>query len=263
MGLGAGVKRMTSTAPPRSFQQQEQTLASTKFEDPTIKKGIPLNTAQLQEMQHISDGTRKKELVVELVDDGQTFSQRLATLYQKDNQDKPIEDSKPATESENLSITASSGAVKRPFEELKSPDSLSIPLNTAPSRSRLGLGLRSYQEDASDPDEDDYDRIAVDDIGEAMLRGMNWTPESGIGKTNRAVIAPVDIGQGQIGRLGLGAKPSFTDLKQELDLKSKKGIFTTSQSTTSQTVTIKEEDAITTLQTLSNSIQFELSSSKR
>ncbi|CEO98508.1 hypothetical protein PBRA_006622 [Plasmodiophora brassicae] len=57
----------------------------------------------------------------------------------------------------------------------------------------------------------DYERVPVDQFGEALLRGMGWSEGCPIGLTNAAVIQPTEyIRRGDL--LGLGADPSIQAL---------------------------------------------------
>ncbi|CAG5087986.1 Similar to Gpkow: G-patch domain and KOW motifs-containing protein (Mus musculus) [Cotesia congregata] len=74
---------------------------------------------------------------------------------------------------------------------------------------------------------DDYERIPIDQFGMAMLRGMGWHPDRGIGKKPQLVTTEVPLSRPR--GMGLGAdkvvkKPSSSgDSKKELKLE--KGCF--------------------------------------
>jgi len=50
-----------------------------------------------------------------------------------------------------------------------------------------------------------YEGIPVDEFGEAMLRGMGWSPGKGIGLRAKVSVAPYACPRGSVSRLGLGA----------------------------------------------------------
>jgi G patch domain/KOW motif-containing protein len=85
--------------------------------------------------------------------------------------------------------------------------------NTAAS---ADANIAMYDEDdlGEEPDDDSYESMPMADFGQAMLRGMGWTPKTGVGRTNRSVVAAPDLGEGHNGRLGLGADASTIALKK-------------------------------------------------
>jgi hypothetical protein len=54
---------------------------------------------------------------------------------------------------------------------------------------------------------DTYEALAIEDFGSAMLRGMGWKPGAAIGKSSKAVVAPLEIKK-RPQLLGLGATMS-------------------------------------------------------
>lgn len=68
---------------------------------------------------------------------------------------------------------------------------------------------------ADEPTLDDYAQIPVEQYGMAMLRGMGWRADIGIGKTNRQVTQAMEINIRPRG-LGLGAQPAK---QKEKDMK--------------------------------------------
>ena len=68
---------------------------------------------------------------------------------------------------------------------------------------------------AEEPTLDDYEQTPVEKYGMAMLRGMGWKADVGIGKTNRKVTQAMEINIRPRG-LGLGATPAK---QKEKDMK--------------------------------------------
>ncbi|MES1912612.1 MAG: hypothetical protein MHM6MM_004857 [Cercozoa sp. M6MM] len=68
------------------------------------------------------------------------------------------------------------------------------------------------------PDHDTYERVPVEDFGRAMLLGMNWDPNTGIGRVRQKV--DVSVAKPRPDRLGLGA--SYDELQKKLDKGKKK-----------------------------------------
>ncbi|KAH9523547.1 hypothetical protein Btru_040316 [Bulinus truncatus] len=93
---------------------------------------------------------------------------------------------------------------------------LSIPLlmqNKIPegfeSEEKLDVALRP-----DEPDEADYEKIPIEHYGMAMLRGMGWNKNRGIGK-NAKVVIPIEAHLRPKG-LGLGADKSNSNTKNTL-----------------------------------------------
>jgi len=89
---------------------------------------------------------------------------------------------------------------------------LEIPLfmqNRVPSGyetdSKVDVTLRAEQSTL-----EDYEAIPVDGYGRAMLRGMGWKEEEGIGLSRKGVVAPLEVSLRPKG-LGLGADLSFLE----------------------------------------------------
>jgi len=61
---------------------------------------------------------------------------------------------------------------------------------------------------------DDYQRIPVHLFGEALLRGMSWSPGQPIGMTNKVVALPIEYIP-RAHRLGLGAQPKMEPPKKK------------------------------------------------
>lgn len=69
--------------------------------------------------------------------------------------------------------------------------------------------VRFQKDVASRPDPADlqsYERTPIESFGEALLRGMNWTPGMRLGKNQKGLAKPVEA-QRRHHRLGLGATP--------------------------------------------------------
>ncbi|TPX35375.1 hypothetical protein SmJEL517_g02363 [Synchytrium microbalum] len=81
--------------------------------------------------------------------------------------------------------------------------------NAVPGLDDLQDETDKYRHDvALRPDEptlDEYDKVPVDQIGAAMLRGMGWKEGEGLGK-NKTVVTPI-LSARRPALLGLGAKP--------------------------------------------------------
>ncbi|OWA50171.1 putative G patch domain and KOW motifs-containing protein [Hypsibius exemplaris] len=95
--------------------------------------------------------------------------------------------------------------------------SLEIPLwmqNRLPEHLQSSeTGTLNSDMHASEPTQDDYDQIPVEKYGMAMLRGMGWREDQGIGKTNKQVTKAMEINIRPRG-LGLGAVPVKEKKKQ-------------------------------------------------
>ncbi|KAK3608339.1 hypothetical protein CHS0354_030794 [Potamilus streckersoni] len=126
---------------------------------------------------------------------------------------KNEENKKPKDELESRAVEellADTERQNREWEESgQRNQSLQIPLlmqNRVPegfeTDDRLDVSLRP-----DEPEEADYDEIPIEQYGLAVLRGMGWKEEEGIGKTNKRSVVPVDAVLRPKG-MGLGADRS-------------------------------------------------------
>jgi len=75
---------------------------------------------------------------------------------------------------------------------------------------------------ASRPDEageQEYEDMPIEDFGNAMLRGMGWTPGTAIGLNNKGLVEPIEFVKRAGYRLGLGATPKDIPVKKKKYIK--------------------------------------------
>ncbi|KAL3853503.1 hypothetical protein ACJMK2_017039 [Sinanodonta woodiana] len=126
---------------------------------------------------------------------------------------KKEENTKPKDELESRAVEELLADAERQNKEWEESGqgnpSLQIPLlmqNRIPegyeTDDRLDVSLRP-----DGPEEADYDEVPIEQYGLAVLRGMGWKEEDGIGKTNKKSVVPVDAVLRPKG-MGLGADRS-------------------------------------------------------
>ncbi|KAL1132715.1 hypothetical protein AAG570_010667 [Ranatra chinensis] len=171
-----------------------------------------------------NDSIEKKELVIPMKNDNTLRDNLLATIEKRNKVNNEIVTSEPSdtqvnikAEQENKPLTLDEMAAKEILEEAKKEDiqKEEPKIHTVPLVSNIGVTEKESTLE-------DYDNIPVSDFGLAMLRGMGWAPDKGIGKNEKLIKPPSPILRPK--GMGLGAdkvvrKENAAKPKAELVLK--------------------------------------------
>lgn len=196
-----------SSAAPISFGFS-RISAPRQLADPGVGEGRAseekdfLKTVEWRELQSVNPPKAPKELVIPLIYNG----------YRRQPQSKSPKPSSE-TRTELMSNGVLSLAVKELIEESKKSleerenagvdPTLTISMIQKGCRPS-GEGTDSEPQAETVPEEADYEAVSVEAYGLAMLRGMGWKPDKGIGNTFSQVVTP-RVNSIRPKGLGLGA----------------------------------------------------------
>ncbi|GAU89994.1 hypothetical protein RvY_02478 [Ramazzottius varieornatus] len=199
----------------KKLESKIKVPSSSSFRSEDVRQGTHQLITSSEDLEHSSTRQPVDDLVIPLIRHNKWTSHSTPSL------------STAATSAPQPSLNpedaAAADAILKEARELKEVDEMvhdmsltEIPLwmqNRLPqgfeTEEKLNVDLR-----AEESTMEDYEMIPVEKYGLALLRGMGWKPERGIGKTNKVSTKPYEVHMRPRG-LGLGATPKNDKKKRD------------------------------------------------